>query len=57
MTRKKIEARRTALAVVAPLRDEELREVSGGRKSGRPQQEFLTYTMTNATVSKVDWSG
>jgi len=33
------------------LTEDALKEVSGGRKAGGTQQEYLTYTFTNTAIS------
>ena len=35
------------------LSDEELNDVSGGRKAGKPQQEFLVIKMNDVIITSV----
>jgi len=56
MIRKKNAPRTTALPAVTPIRDDDLREVAGGRKAGGTQQEFLKFTLRDATLTSVSSS-
>ncbi len=39
--------------VLEELTDEELTDVSGGRKAGKPQQEFLVIKMNDVIITSV----
>jgi hypothetical protein len=56
MIRKKNARRTTALPAVTPIRDDDLREVAGGRKARGTQQEFLRFTLRDATITSVSSS-
>ena len=53
MFRKKHDPRTTSLPAVTPIRDDDLREVAGGRKAGGTPQDYLKLTLRDAIITSV----